>query len=94
MPDDWKPPDHFGLTSQWPTNSDNSLGSPAVVEASAAVCSGSLASGSERQRLEKCQDLPPPQLTAYDHLTGRIDAMHLKDRLGDIETNRRNRLHR
>jgi len=39
-----------------------------------------------RQLLEKCQDMPAPQLTAYDHLAGRINAMYLKDRLGDIQT--------
>jgi hypothetical protein len=43
-----------------------------------------------RQFLEKCQDVPAPQLTAYDHLTGCINAMHLKDRLRDIQTNFRN----
>jgi len=30
------------------------------------------------------------QLTAQDHLAGCINAMHLKDRLRDIQTNRRN----
>jgi hypothetical protein len=33
--------------------------------------------------------VPVPQLTAHDHLVGRINAMHLKDRLGDIETHYR-----
>jgi hypothetical protein len=43
-----------------------------------------------RQLLEKCQDAPAPQLTAYDHLAGCVDAMHLKDRLRDIQTDCRN----
>jgi hypothetical protein len=38
----------------------------------------------------KCQDVPAPQLTAYDHLASCINAMHLKDRLRDIQTDRRN----
>jgi hypothetical protein len=32
-------------------------------------------------------------LPAENHITVRIDAMNLKDRLCDIETDRRNRLH-
>jgi hypothetical protein len=30
--------------------------------------------------------VPASQLTADDHLAGCINAMYLKDRLGDIET--------
>jgi hypothetical protein len=30
--------------------------------------------------------MPAPQLTAYDHLAGCINAMHLKDRFRDIQT--------
>jgi hypothetical protein len=33
------------------------------------------------------------QLTADHHLTGGINAVHLKNRLRDIETNCRDRLH-
>src|SRR6478609_2683268 len=33
------------------------------------------------------------QLTADDHLPGSINAVYLKDRLGDVETDCRNRLH-
>ncbi|WP_354129641.1 hypothetical protein [Bradyrhizobium sp. i1.15.2] len=43
-----------------------------------------------RQLLEKRQDVPAPQLTAYDHLAGCINAMHLKDRLRDIQADCRN----
>jgi hypothetical protein len=43
-----------------------------------------------RQLLEKRQDMPAPQLTAYDHLAGYINAVHLEDRLRDIQTDRRN----
>jgi hypothetical protein len=42
------------------------------------------------QLLEKCQDVLAPQLTAYDHLAACINAMHLKDRLRDIQTDCRN----
>ena len=33
------------------------------------------------------------QLTADDHLAGSVNAMNLKDRFGDVETDCRNRLH-
>src|SRR5215467_14269956 len=46
-----------------------------------------------RQSLEECQDVSSLQLPAQDHLAGRVNSMHLKDRLGDIETDCRNRLH-
>src|SRR5207344_2242380 len=46
-----------------------------------------------RQLLEERQDVTPLQLTANNHLTSSINAMHLKDRLGDVETDCRNRLH-
>jgi len=36
------------------------------------------------------QDVLAPQLTAYDQLAGRVNAMHLKDRLRDIQTDCRN----
>jgi len=50
----------------------------------------SLDSQAWRQLLEKRQDVPTPQLTAHDHLAGCINAVHLKDRLRDIQTDRRN----
>jgi hypothetical protein len=39
------------------------------------------------------QDGPPPQLTTNDHRAFRINAMDLKHRLGDVETDSRYRLH-
>jgi hypothetical protein len=45
------------------------------------------------QPLKECQDLAALQLPANNHLPGGINAMNLKDRLGDIETDCRNRLH-
>jgi hypothetical protein len=42
------------------------------------------------QLLEKRQDIPAPQLTAYDHLAGCINAVHLEDRLRNVQTDRRN----
>src|SRR6266496_1828137 len=38
-------------------------------------------------------DVATLQLTADDHLPGSINAVHLKDRLGDVETDCLNRLH-
>jgi hypothetical protein len=38
----------------------------------------------------KKSDVTAPQLTAYDHLAGGINAMHLKDLLRDIQTDCRN----
>lgn len=40
----------------------------------------SLDSQAWRQLLEKCRDVASLQLTAYDHPTGCINAVHLKDR--------------
>src|SRR5215467_12051076 len=37
--------------------------------------------------------MPALQPTADDHLSRRIDAVNLKHRLGDVETDRRDRLH-
>src|SRR6478609_4663290 len=45
------------------------------------------------QLLEERQDVATLQLTADDHLPGSINAVYLKDRLGDVETDCRNRLH-
>src|SRR3954452_20908097 len=45
------------------------------------------------QLLEERQDVATLQLTADDHLPGSINAVHLKDRLGDVETDCRDRLH-
>jgi hypothetical protein len=46
-----------------------------------------------RQLLEERQDVAPLQLTADDRLARSINAMYLEDRLGDVETDCRNRLH-
>jgi hypothetical protein len=46
-----------------------------------------------RQLLEERQDIAPLQLTADDHLASGINTMHLKNRLGDIETDCCDRLH-
>jgi hypothetical protein len=43
--------------------------------------------------LEECQHVPTLQPAADDHLPTSINAVNLKDRLGDVETDRRNRLH-
>src|SRR6476660_9743626 len=51
------------------------------------------ANEARRQLLEERQDVATLQLTADDHLPGRINAVYLKDRLGDVETDCRNRLH-
>src|SRR5215475_11833201 len=46
-----------------------------------------------RQLLEERQDVAPLQLTADDNLALRVDAVGLKNRLCDVETDCRNRLH-
>ena len=46
-----------------------------------------------RQLLEECQDVAALQLTADEHLAFRVDAVHLKDRLGNVETDGGNRSH-
>jgi hypothetical protein len=45
------------------------------------------------QPLEERKDLATHQLPADHHLAGSINAMNLKDRFGDIETDCGNRLH-
>src|SRR5262249_50367334 len=45
------------------------------------------------QSLEKRQHVAPLQLPADNDLARSIDAMNLENRLGDVETNRRDRLH-
>jgi len=46
------------------------------------------------QLLEERQDGATLQLTADDHLAGGINAVDLEDRLRNVETNCRDRLHR
>src|SRR5215470_2465538 len=46
-----------------------------------------------RQLLEEGQNVPTLQLTTNDHCALRINAMNLKDRLRDVETDCRDRLH-
>jgi hypothetical protein len=46
-----------------------------------------------RQLLEESYDVAPLQLPADDHLTFRINAVDLENRLRDIESHCRNRLH-
>jgi hypothetical protein len=45
------------------------------------------------QLLKERQDGAPLQLAANHHLAGGINSVHLEDRLGDIETDCRDRLH-
>jgi len=47
----------------------------------------------QRHLLEERQPLAALQLAANNHLARGINAMNLKDRLGGIETDCRNRLH-
>jgi hypothetical protein len=44
-----------------------------------------------RQLLEERQNVAPLQLTADDHLASRINAVDLENRLGDVETDCRDR---
>src|SRR5258706_4381191 len=45
------------------------------------------------QLLEERQHVASLQLAADDHLAHRVDAVNLKNRLGNVETDRRNPLH-
>jgi hypothetical protein len=45
------------------------------------------------QFLEERQDVATLQLAAYDHLASSINAVDLKHRLGNVETDCRDRLH-
>jgi hypothetical protein len=45
------------------------------------------------QLLKECQNRPPLQLTTHYHLATSVNAVNLEDRLGDIETDCRDRLH-
>src|SRR6266446_6708359 len=49
--------------------------------------------GSRRQLLEERQHMAALELTADDHIALRADAVGLKNRLGDVETNCCDRLH-
>src|SRR5262245_47628324 len=46
-----------------------------------------------REFLEERQHVPTLQLPTHDHPTVCIHSMNLENRLGDIETNRRDHLH-
>ena len=46
-----------------------------------------------RQLLEERQEVTTLQLTADEHIAFRVDAVHLKNRLGDVETDGCDRLH-
>src|SRR6266487_1861389 len=46
-----------------------------------------------RQLLEESSDVTPLQLAPDDHMAFRVNAMDLKNRLCDVETNRRDSLH-
>src|SRR5215813_14379416 len=46
-----------------------------------------------RQLLKEWQNVPALELTANDYITCRVNCVDLKNRLSDIETNWRDRLH-
>src|SRR5262245_1621631 len=46
-----------------------------------------------RQLLKEWQNVPALELTANDYITCRVNCVDLKNRLSDIETNCRDRLH-
>src|SRR5215467_11178401 len=46
-----------------------------------------------RQLLKEWQNVPALELTANDYITCRVNSVDLKNRLSDIETNCRDRLH-
>jgi hypothetical protein len=56
-------------------------------------CAGLNADEAWRQLLEECQDITSLQLAADDHLAFRVDAVVLKNRLRDVQTDRRDPVH-
>src|SRR5499427_500855 len=46
-----------------------------------------------RQLLKEWQNVPALESTANDYITRRVNSVDLKNRLSDIETDRRDRLH-
>src|SRR6202011_1051113 len=56
-------------------------------------CTSLNANETGRKFLEECQNVAPLQLTADYHLALRINAVDLKNRFGDVETDCRDRLH-
>src|SRR5262249_15709440 len=56
-------------------------------------CAGLHPDEARRQLLKESQHIAPLQFAANDHLTLSINAMHLKTRLGDVETDCLNCLH-
>ncbi len=56
-------------------------------------CAGLDADETRRQLLEESNDVTALQLAPDDHIAFRVNAMDLKNRLCDVETNRRDSLH-
>src|SRR5262249_56401391 len=54
---------------------------------------GLYANEARRQLLKECQNVAAVQLTAHHHIAVRVDAVNLENRLCDVETDRRDRLH-
>jgi hypothetical protein len=57
------------------------------------TCARLNADQTRRRLLEERQDRAPLQLPADNHLTSGINSVNLEDRLGDVETDCRDRLH-
>jgi hypothetical protein len=56
-------------------------------------CAGLNAYEAWRQLLEERQDIASLQLAADDHVAYRVNTVDLKNRLSDVETDRRDPLH-
>jgi len=56
-------------------------------------CTGLNTHDTRRQLLEERQDMPALQLTADNHIASRVDAVDLKNRLREVETDRCDRFH-
>src|SRR6266567_5532981 len=56
-------------------------------------CAGLDTDKTRRQLLEESSDVTPLQLAPDDRIAFRVNAMDLKNRLRDVETNRRDSLH-
>src|SRR6266700_2716460 len=81
------------IGSIWPRRKSCVEAILAVADATDAFGSAGSELETRRQLLEESSDVTPLQLSPDDHLPFRVDAIDLKNRLCDVETNCRDRLH-
>src|SRR6516162_264958 len=66
---------------------------PLIAAHKRTPCAGFNTDEAWHQLLEECQDITSLQLAPDDHLAYRVDAVDLKNRLRDVETDRRDPVH-